>query len=186
MITSITSFAAKATDELRECVLGINENEAQRFYADILNARRVFAWSAGRCNSILRCFILRIMHLGYKTNFVGDTTTPAIGPGDVLVIATAAGDNIGIASIAERARGFGAKVILLTMLKDSLCARNSDYTVIIPGHSNAQGGIGISIQPGGAKFEQSMLIFLDAVLAKLMEDIRLDGWKSFELHANLE
>ena len=49
------------------------------------------------------------------------------------MIATAAGDNIGIASIAERARGFGAKVILLTMLKDSLCARNSDYTVIIPG-----------------------------------------------------
>ena len=88
-------------------------------------------------------------------HFVGDTTTPAIGEGDLLITAASAGYNIGIASISERARKFGAKVVLLTIVSESLCQRNSDYIVVIPGATAALGGIGESIQPVAASMRRA-------------------------------
>ncbi|NLF26276.1 MAG: SIS domain-containing protein [Clostridiales bacterium] len=183
---NIVEYATAIARETMECVSEIDPFEAERLYRDVKDAPRVFAWAPGRCGAILRCFIMRLMHLGRTVHFVGDTTTPAIGEGDLLIIAASAGYNVGIASIAERARGFGAKVVLLTIVRESLCQRNSDYTVIIPGATAALGGIGTSIQPGGGKYEESLLILLDAIIAQLNRDLgnRLD--KGIKLHANLE
>lgn len=182
----VVEYATAIARETAQCVSEIKEEEARRFYEDIRSAKRVYAWAPGRCGSILRCFIMRLMHLGFTTYFVGDTTTPAIGKGDLLLIACSAGYNVGIASIAERARGFGAKVVLFTIVPESLCQRNSDYTVIIPGATAAQGGIGHSIQPGGGKYEESLLIFLDAVIATLNHDMGDVLSQGIQLHANLE
>lgn len=183
---SIIEYAKAIAEEDVQCVSQIDENEAMRLYNDIKSAKRVFAWAPGRCGNLLRCFLMRLMHLGMTVHFVGDTTTPAIGEGDLLITAAAAGYNVGIASISERARAFGAKVALLTIVPESLCQRNSDYTVIIPGATAALGGIGESIQPGGGKYEESMLILLDAMIAMLNRekgDVLNHGIK---LHANLE
>lgn len=182
----IIDYAKAIAVETAECVSCIREEEAKRFYEDVKAAKRVYAWAPGRCGSILRCFIMRLMHLGRTVYFVGDTTTPAIGEGDLLLIAASAGYNVGIASIAERARGFGAKVVLFTIVPESLCQRNSDYTVIIPGATAALGGIGTSIQPGGGKFEESLLIFLDTIIATLNHEMGNVLNKGIKLHANLE
>ncbi len=183
---SIIAYATAIAEEDRQCVSEVDEEEMQRFYGDIKAAKRVFAWAPGRCGSILRCFIMRLMHLGRTVHFVGDTTTPAIGEGDLLIIAASAGYNVGIASIAERARGFGAKVVMFSILREGLCQSNSDYTVIVPGATAALGGIGHSIQPGGGKYEESLLILLDTVIALLNreEGGKLNG--GIQLHANLE
>lgn len=182
----LVEYARAIAEEDMQCVSQIDEGQAMRLYNDVKAAKRVFAWAPGRCGNILRCFLMRLMHLGLTVHFVGDTTTPAIGEGDLLITAASAGYNIGIASISERARKFGAKVVLLTIVSESLCQRNSDYIVVIPGATAALGGIGESIQPGGGKYEESMLILLDAMIAMLNREKGDILDRGIKLHANLE
>ena len=52
----------------------------------ILGARRIFVAGAGRAGFVARAFALRLMHLGLTVHFVGEPTTPSIGPGDLPVI----------------------------------------------------------------------------------------------------
>ncbi len=163
MITDIKKFACAITDELKECLEQVKPEQAGKLYRDIKEADRVFVWAPGRCQAMLRCFIARLTKAGKTAYVVGDTITPAIGEGDLLILASGAGHNIGVASIGERARAFGAKVVLLTIVKESLCQSVSDYVVIIPGRTAACGGIGTSIQPGGGKYEQSMFLLLEAI-----------------------
>lgn len=163
MITDLKKFACEITDELKECLEQVEPEQAGQLYGDIKKADRVFAWAPGRCQAMLRCFITRLQKAGKTAYFVGDTVTPAIGEGDLLIIASGAGHNIGVASIGERAHAFGAKVVLLTIVKESLCQSISDYIVVIPGRTAACGGIGTSIQPGGGKYEQSMFLLLEAI-----------------------
>ncbi|MCD2492173.1 hypothetical protein LQE92_05965 [Lacrimispora sp. NSJ-141] len=162
---NLKEFACAIIDELTECLHGMKEEEVKRLYSDIVKAKRVFAWAPGRCQAMLRCFVTHLSQAGKTAYMVGDTITPAIGKEDLLIIASGAGHNIGVASIAERARGFGARAALLTIVPESLCRNASDYAVIVPGRTAACGGIGRSIQPGGGKYEQSLLLFLEAVVS---------------------
>lgn len=164
MITELKQFACDITDELEECLGQMDPMQAGRLYEDVKKADRVFAWAPGRCQAMLRCFITNLQKAGKTAYFVGDTVTPAIGEGDLLIIASGAGHNIGVASIGERARRFGATVALLTIVKESLCQSVSSYIVVIPGRTAACGGIGTSIQPGGGKYEQSMFLLLEAFM----------------------
>jgi len=167
MIENLINFGLDVTDELVGCLNDMHDDQIERFMNDFDKAKRVFLWAPGRIQNMMRTFARRINNTGKKTVYiVGDTITPAIGEGDFLVVGSGAGHNIGLASIAERARGFGATVALLTIVNESLDQKASDYIVIVPGRTAALGGIGVSIQPGGAKLEQSILFFLEAIAMK--------------------
>ena len=90
---TITAFAAKVCDELKETVLAVSEEQARQFYERILShrERQIFVCGAGRCQYMLRAFCMRLMHLGFRAHVAGDTATPAVEPGDLVVIADGAG-----------------------------------------------------------------------------------------------
>lgn len=185
---TITAFAAKVCDELKETVLAVSEEQARQFYERILShrERQIFVCGAGRCQYMLRAFCMRLMHLGFRAHVAGDTATPAVETGDLVVIADGAGYLTTIAETARLAKGHGAEIVMLCILPDSLIGQLADYHVVIPGRTAAHGGVGHSIQPGGGKFEQSLLILLDSVIAALVEALGLPFDAAFERHANLE
>lgn len=183
---TVLEFARAIAMEDVDCVSQIDEEQANRFYNDIRTAPRIFAYANGRTQYILRCFIQRLMHLGREVYIVGDTTTPALQKGDLFITANGAGFRPSNAGYIRRARELGAKTVLLTIVSESLCAKEADYTVIIPGATAACGGIGKSIQPGGGKYEESMLIFLDAIIARLNLDMGNVFANGIKRHANLD
>ena len=185
---NITEFAARVCDELKETVSAIKEEEAQRFFQALMarRDRQIFVCGAGRCQYMLRAFCMRMMHLGFRAHVAGDTTTPALEPGDLLVIADGAGYLSTIAEAARLAKSHGAEIAMLCILPDSLIGQIADFHVVIPGRTAAHGGVGHSIQPGGGKYEQSLLIFLDSVVAALVERFDLPKDAAFTCHANLE
>ena len=64
----------------------------------------------------------------------------------------------------------------------------AEAVVAIPAPSpkaRAQHGV-TSVQPMGSLFEQSLLILLDVVVLRLMEQQKTDSAAMFERHANLE
>ena len=184
----LTDFAAIICDELKETMLLINKKQANEFYKLILEhkAQAIFILGAGRCQYMLRAFCMRLMHLGFETYMVGDTISPALKPGDLLVVADGAGYLSTLAETVRLAKRNGAYVAMLTILPDSLIGKLADSHVVIPGRTAAHGGVGTSIQPGGGRFEQSLLIFLDAVIASLVEEFNLPFEAPFSRHTNLE
>ena len=154
----------------------------------ILDARRIFVAGAGRSGFMLRGAAMRLMHMGLTVYLVGETTTPNIQKGDLLLIGSGSGETASLLSMAKKAKALGATLALVTILPESSIAALADVIVCIPAPTSKSEKTMrfASIQPMGSLFEQCLLLFLDATILCLMEDKKIDAEAMFSRHANLE
>ena|SRR5437879_4253189 len=149
-------------------------------------AKSIFLIASGRSGFSMRSAAMRLMHLGLKAYFVGDTTTPAIQPGDLLLAASGSGTTSTIVRAAEKAKQAGAKVIAITAGSTSILAQLSDHHIQVPAAEKQDHGGSKSKQYAGSLFEQALLLITDAVFQTLWA---IDGMPAEELwkrHANME
>jgi 6-phospho-3-hexuloisomerase len=152
----------------------------------IKKARTIFLTGTGRTGFAMRAFAMRLMHLGLNVHFVGETTTPAIGRGDLLIAASGSGTTSSIVKAAEKAQHSGADVFALTTNPSSLLAKLSTAIIEIPAAEKTDHENSKSKQYAGSLFEQFILLVTDAVFAELW---KIDGSPAAELwarHANME
>jgi len=109
----------------------ISDEEVERFIGEILHARRIYIMGAGRSGLVAKAFAMRLMHLGLASYVVGETITPAMKPGDLVVVFSGSGMTKTVADIAETAKEIGGRVALITSNKDSRIGRVADTLVII-------------------------------------------------------
>jgi len=151
-------------------------------------APRIFGCAAGRSGFILRGFLMRLMHLGLTVYVVGETITPRLQPGDLLIVMSGSGETAQPREILRRAKAHGARTLALTACLDSSIGREAHVTVHIPGTTKltlAQEPA--SAQCPGSLFEQATFLLLEAAVLFLYEQ-RLGGDHDEMLarHANLE
>lgn len=159
--------------------------EIEPFHHQLASAERLYFYAVGRCGLVVRMFAMRLMHLGYTCHVVGDVTTPAISPRDLLVVASGSGTTPTTVTIADNALSRGVPVILLTNHPAAPLASRVSRVIVIPGvHKHAQGFS--SQQPTGSLFEQMLLCFLEEVVCHYMRARRLESAALMERHANLE
>ena len=164
--------------------------QTEALVCGIIAANRVFVAGAGRSLLMIRSLAMRLMQLGFKAFVVGETVTPAIGPGDLLIIGSGSGETGTLVTIASKAKHMGAKLALITIYPDSPIGRLADITVQIKAStskSDKDSGAK-SIQPGANMFEQSLLLLCDAVAMRIIEvnQIADSNAKLMKVHANLE
>lgn len=178
--------AARILGDLQDIISGIDPEKAQAVLSDIRRANRVFVAGAGRSLLMMRAFAMRLMHLGLTVYVVGETVTPAIGEGDLLLGGTASGETAILKVMAQKAKKAGARLDLLTIYKDSSIAKLADFVLVIPAATNQVKGGKTSWQPGGSSFEQSLLVLLDGMTAALAGQMGIPLSGALGLHANLE
>lgn len=178
-------YSIKIIAELQAILASVEPRQSEIMTNEILTAKRVFVAGAGRSLLMMKAFAMRLMHAGFTAYVVGDTVTPAITGEDILLVGTGSGETATLRVIAERAKKAGAKVAALTTKENSSIGQLADCTLVIPASVNHL-ETGKSWQPGGNSFEQSLLIFLDAMLIKLAALKGVDISKGLNLHANLE
>jgi len=152
----------------------------------IQQTERVFVVGAGRTGLALKAAAMRLMHLGLTVFVVGETTTPAIQAGDLLLAGSGSGTTSTIVKAAEKARAAGAQVAAISTTTDSPLAALATLVVVLPAAQKQDHGGTISQQYAGSLFEQSVLLLTDAIFQTLWA---LDGTPAEELwkrHANLE
>jgi 6-phospho-3-hexuloisomerase len=152
---------------------------------NIQQARSIFLFGAGRSGFSMRSAAMRLMHLGLKVYFVGDTTTPAINDGDLLE-ASGSGTTSSIFTAAQKAKSNGAKVIAISTNSVSTLAKLADIHIQVPAAEKEDHRGSRSKQYAGSLFEQALLLITDAVFLTLW---KLDGTPAEELwkrHANME
>ena len=131
-----------------------------------------------------------MMHLGKPAFFVGETTTPSVGEGDVLVVGSGSGTTASLVAAVEKAKGIGVEVVTLTMFPDHRIGALADVVVAVPGvtpkRAPGEAQSAESIQPMGSLFEQLCWLAYDALVLILMPLLGQTGESMFERHANLE
>jgi 6-phospho-3-hexuloisomerase len=174
--------------ELGSALAQITPEMAETLIGELEAAPRLFGCAAGRSGFILRGFLMRLMHLGYTVYFVGETTTPRIRPGELLVVMSGSGETAWAREMQRRANAVGARTLALTAHADSTIGREAQVVLTIPGTTKlTRTQETASVQCPGSLFEQATFLFLEAVVLLLYQRRSgLDQGEILERHADLE
>lgn len=172
--------------EVERVRAGVQSPAWIRAGALLLKAPKVFTIGTGRSGLALQMAAMRFMHLGLDTHVVGETTAPAIGPGDVLVAASGSGSTARVVRAAQTARDQGADVIALTTAAESALAKAATEVLIVPAADKQDFDGAASVQYAGSLFEQSVLLITDALFHTLWKTSGSQARELWRLHANLE
>lgn len=164
----------------------INFDQLALLIPYLQNAERVFLVGAGRSGLALKAAAMRLMHFGMTVFVVGETTTPAIRKGDLLLAASGSGTTSTIVKAAEKAAGAGAAVAAFSTTTASPLAELSSLVVILPAAQKEDHGKTVSAQYAGSLFEQSLLLLTDAIFQTMWAKDGTPAEELWKRHANLE
>ncbi|CAI9395472.1 6-phospho-3-hexuloisomerase (plasmid) [Metabacillus halosaccharovorans] len=182
-----TQYLAEVVQELSRTVDLISDEEAEKLVNKILESKKIFVAGAGRSGFMGKSFVMRMMHMGIDAYVVGETVTANLEKGDLLIIGSGSGETKTLVSIAEKAKSLGGTVAAVTISPDSTIGKLADIIIKLPGSPKDQSESEYkTIQPMGSLFEQTMLLFYDALILRFMEKKGLDSTKMYGKHANLE
>jgi 6-phospho-3-hexuloisomerase len=182
-----TQYLTRIVEELNNSAQLISNIEADKLANQILKSKKIFVSGAGRSGFMGKSFVMRMMHMGFDAYTVGETITPNFEVDDLLIIGSGSGETKTLVPIAEKAKSLGGTVAAVTLSPESTIGKLADIVVKLPGAPKDQSeGDYKTIQPMGSLFEQTMLLFYDAVILSVMEKKGLDSNKMYGKHANLE
>ncbi|MDR1388389.1 MAG: 6-phospho-3-hexuloisomerase [Treponema sp.] len=182
----IKDIVPSVLKELDEALSSIDETQAQNLVNAIIAADKIFTAGAGRSLLMIRGLAMRLMQLGFTSYVAGETVTPAIRADDLLIIGSGSGETGALAVMAQKAKNTGAKLALITIYPESTIGRLSDLVVRIRAATSKNDKGVKSVQPGANMFEQSLLLFCDALVIKAMEQCGIEQGLLMKNHANLE
>ncbi|MFZ3058376.1 MAG: 6-phospho-3-hexuloisomerase [Candidatus Methanoperedens sp.] len=156
----------------------LDTGSVKRLVDEIICSQRIFLMGAGRSGLAAKAFAMRLMHMGFNVFVVGETTTPAVQPDDLVIAVSGSGETPSIANLGGIAKKIGSKLAVITSNNDSTLGKISDIVVIVPGrpkedviyedyHERRMVGYP-ELAPLGTIFEITALVFLDAVVSELM------------------
>lgn len=196
MNPTVTSTAVTAGDVvrslflIREEIVGavarIDAEQMARVTDQLSHPGRVFVAGAGRSGLVLRMAAMRLMHRGMTVHVAGDTTTPAIGAGDLLLVASGSGTTSGVVKAAETAAKAGARIAAFTTDPDSPLAGLADALVVVPAAQKTDHGSSVSQQYAGSLFEQVLFVATEAIFQSLWDKDATPAEELWLRHANLE
>jgi 6-phospho-3-hexuloisomerase len=168
--------------EVKGVLSRVDEKKTEKFIEAILEAKKIFLIGQGRSGLVARCFAIRLMQMGFPVYVVGETITPAIEKGDLLIACSSSGKKHLILEFSSLAKEKGVIVCILTACEDSPLSRLGGLLIKIPVSSKES----TSGQPLGSLFEQSLLFYLEGIVLSLMRRMNISEGEMRKRHANLE
>ena len=150
----------------------------------LCSARRIFVYGAGRSGHVGRMFTQRLMHLGLKSCFIGETLTPALGSEDILVAISGSGQTTSTLAITQSAQRVGAMTIVLTAHPESSMAKEANLVIQIRGKTKLTEYE--SYAPFTTLFDITCIIYLDSVASVIMGRLNLTDKDIKNKHATVE
>lgn len=173
-------------DEIRVALDLVREEELVALVEAIAAAGKTFVYGAGRSGFMMQAFAMRLGHLGLHAWVVGETTTPAIGPGDLLIVGSGSGQTRMTLAIVEAACSRGARTACITAHAASPVAQVSDLVVLIPSPVTKVDVDRPSRQPPGSLFEQVLLVLGDGMIMRLIARLGTNEDEMRARHTKLE
>ncbi|WP_025784000.1 6-phospho-3-hexuloisomerase [Sporosarcina sp. D27] len=182
----VTAYTQEILDELKHTLSLMKDADAENLVDAILNAKKIFVAGGGRSGFMAKAFVMRMMHIGLEAYVVGETVTPNLEADDLFIVGSGSGETGSLVSMTAKAKNIGATIASITTNPTSTIGKLADLTIEIPAQAKAHSGSGKSIQPMGSLFEQSLLLFYDALILSVMEKSDSHSDIMYGRHANLE
>jgi len=97
--------------------------------------KHILIIGVGRSGLIGRAFAMRLMHLDFDVYVMGETITPAIGNGDLIIAISGSGTTKLAVTAAEIGKEVGARIIAVTSHPNSDLGKIADHVVQIRGRT---------------------------------------------------
>ena len=174
-------------EECGQALAAVDQQQTERLLNAVTDAKRVFFIGVGRVLLSLEAIAKRWSHLGLDTHVVGEITEPAITPGDLLIVGSGSGESVIPVAIARKAASLGANIAYIGSNMESTAAKLSSIRVRIPVRTKLERPDEIaSRQIMTSLFEQSLLLYGDALAAMISQKQETDLSALWRKHANLE
>ena len=178
-------------------IQSIDDSEIEKMIDILLGHKdnKILLIGSGRSGFVGRAFALRLMHLGFNVYVSGETITPALTIDDLVVALSGSGTTTTVVAQAQVAKGVGTLVVAVTSHPDSPLAKCADEVIVVKGRAKIDqifdyDGRQITGEytnaPLGTMFELSCLIFLDSIIADLMQKLGASEIDLRKRHANAE
>lgn len=161
-----------------------------------MGGKKALILGAGRSGLVGRAFAMRLMHVGIDVYVMGETITPAIGEGDIVIIISGSGSGAMSTTAAHMAKRLGSLIFAVTSYPDSELAQISDHVIVVSGReavaeeSDYQSrqllGEHESLAPMGTLFEDACMVFLDGLIAELMIRLEVSEVSMRKKHSTIE
>ena len=168
--------------ELEEVIGKIGESGITELIDLILASPKTFVMGAGRSMLVCKAFAKRLSHLKVRAHVVGETVTPPIGRGDLLIACSSSGETMTTVGISKLVKQYGGKTASITCDADSTLRRISDVSILVPRPAEPSG----SVLLGASLFEQALFIILDCIAVLIKERTGMTEAEMRAQHANLE
>src|SRR3954462_12449781 len=118
--------------EIETVLSQVAEDNLQELAVELQKAKRIFIIGEGRSGLMAKSFAMRLMHLGATVFVVGETITPSIEEGDLLVAISGSGTTKSVVWTAEKTKSFGCSVMALTTNSESPLAAAATQILHVP------------------------------------------------------
>jgi 6-phospho-3-hexuloisomerase len=184
----LAGLAARAADEIRAAVAGVDPGAMAALVEALATAGRVVCYGVGREGLMMRALAMRLYHLGLDAHVVGDMSCPPVGPGDLLVVSAGPGGFSTVEGLMGVARGGGARIACVTAQPGGRAPRAADLVLHIPAQTmaNDQGAAATSVLPMGSLFEGAQYLAFELLVLALRDRLGVDPGAMRARHTNLE
>lgn len=186
----------RIAEHIHNTIKTLDDKEIDVMVEVIKNAEKIFLVGAGRSGLVSKAFAMRLVQLGLTAHVVGETTSPAITKKDLLIVVSGSGRTKHIVDMARVAKEIGSKVLTITSYPEAELGKMSDHVVTIKGRTKIDiesdymrsqlEGYHASLTPLGTLFEDTVLIFFDGIVARLMSQLGKGEGYMKERHTKLE
>lgn len=179
------SLTEEIMSEINDVMGQVDEKQLQQAEHLITKDKRIFVLGAGRSGLMAKGFAMRLMHIGYTVFAIGETITPSIQSGDVLVAVSGSGKTASVVELTEKAKSDGVTVVSLTSNASSPLGQLGEATIVVPGATKAGDGVK-SIQLLSTLFDQSVHITMDELSLMLSRRDHVSNDSAKATHSNME
>jgi 6-phospho-3-hexuloisomerase len=187
-------------DTIQKTFYGLKSSQVQKMLQSLMkvreNNKKILVVGAGRSGLVGKAFAMRLMHLGFNVFVLSETITPYVGEGDMVLVISGSGKTTVPLTAAKMAKELGSIVLAITSHDDSPLAKTADLVVNIPGRRELSNeheynvrqlrGTHESLAPMGTIFEDTSMIFLDSIIAELMNRLNFYEEVMRKRHATIE
>lgn len=171
--------------ELETSANQLTAENIDRIIKKIKEHDRIFVYGTGRSGLMLKAFAMRLMQIGLNAYVVGETTTPSVGKGDLLVVASASGETGSVCMTAQSALKQGTDVVVISSNPDSTLGKIQTPDIVIEAATKFSTSEA-SVQPLGSLFEQMLLVVFDTIILKMSRMQEGANDDMAKRHASLE
>lgn len=182
-----TSDLDTVLEEISAVAAKVDPDEIRALVDRLMHAPRVFIAGEGRSGLMGKAFAMRLMHLGLTVYAMGETITPAVSEGDLVVVISGSGTTGGAVRAAQSAASAGAGVHAITTDPASPLGEAADGALVLPAATKyRKPDEPQTIQPLSSLFDQITHITLDVVCLEVARRRKVDNELARSTHSNVE